>query len=35
VVFTALALGYPAENPPARPRSPMDMILIKEGQKLE
>ena len=35
VVFTALALGYPAENPPARPRSPMDLILIKEAQKVE
>jgi len=33
-VFTALALGYPDEDPPARDRSPMDVLLIKEGQKL-
>ncbi|MDD5190192.1 MAG: nitroreductase family protein [Dehalococcoidales bacterium] len=32
-VFTALALGYPAEDPPARDRSSMETILIKEGQK--
>lgn len=34
IVFTALALGYPAEDPSARSRFPMDMILIKEGQTL-
>ncbi len=33
-VLTALALGYPDEDPPVRPRSPMETILIKEGQVL-
>ncbi|MDP2919386.1 MAG: nitroreductase family protein [Dehalococcoidia bacterium] len=30
-VLTTLALGYPDEDPPPRPRVPLDTILIKEG----
>jgi nitroreductase len=32
VVLTLLALGYPDEDPPPRPRLPLDDILLKEGQ---
>lgn len=31
-VLTTLALGYPDEAPPPRPRVSMDTILIKEGK---
>ena len=31
-VLTFLALGYPDEDPPPRPRVPLDTIVIKEGQ---
>jgi len=32
VVLTLLLVGYPDEDPPPRPRIPIDYILIKEGQ---
>lgn len=31
-VLTTLALGYPNEDPPARPRSSSDTIILQEGQ---
>jgi nitroreductase len=31
-VLTTLALGYPDEDPPPRPRVPIETILIREGQ---
>ncbi len=32
VVLALLVLGYPDEDPPPRPRLPLDQIVIKEGQ---
>ncbi len=31
-VLTFLALGYPNEDPPPRPRVPLDTIILKESQ---
>jgi len=31
-VLTLLLIGYPDEDPPARPRVPVEQILLKEGQ---
>jgi nitroreductase len=31
-VLTCFALGYPDEDPPPRPRVPMETIILKEGQ---
>ncbi len=34
-VLTLLALGYPDEDPPPRPRVSMETIILKEGQILQ
>lgn len=35
VVLTLLLVGYPNEDPPPRPRLPIEDIILKEGQLLQ
>jgi len=35
VVLTLLVIGYPDEDPPPRPRMPLEQILLKEGHPPE